>query len=155
MFRWCLVLALCIAPAWAGSIGPWIGLRTVHLNPQEPVNERNRLIGARFNRWFLAYFQNSFYDPSWAVGYALWQAEPPLFKHRNDWRYSFRLSPGVAYGYREPLALSVGDFTPGLIPSAGLIWQFNERWQLGSDLLYIWTDDGGVLLSGISLNWQW
>lgn len=153
--RFWLLLLLYVNTAWAGAVGPWIGMNTVHLNPQEPVNERNNIIGVQYNRWFFAYFQNSFNDPSWAVGYTLWQKEAPFFRGHDEWRYSLRLSPGVAYGYGERLALSVGDFTPGLIPSLGVRWQFHERWQLGSDLLYIWTDAGGVVLHGVSLNWQW
>ena len=155
MFVRVLLLLLTLNTAWADSVGPWIGVNTVHLNPQEPVNEHNRLIGGQYNRWFFAYFQNSFHEPSWALGYALWQRERPFHADHDAWRYTLRLSPGVAYGYGSRLSLSVGPFTPGLIPSAGVTWQFHDRWQLGSDLLYIWTDAGGVLLHGIRLSWQW
>lgn len=152
--RWLVLLAF-VPTAWAGTVGPWIGVKTYHLSRENPVNEQNQLVGVQYNRWFAARFENSFHEPSWAVGYALWQMERPVISRYPGWRYNLRLSPGIAYGYGDRLSLSVGGFTPGLIPSAGLKWKLSEEWQFGSDVLYIWTDDGGVLLQGLYLGWSW
>lgn len=150
------MLALISPGAWSDTFGPWLGVNTYHVSRSEPVNEDNNVIGARYNRWFGARFENSFHDPSWALGYAVWQKRAPLpADWLERWRYTLRVSPGLAYGYGDRFALSVGGFTPGIIPSVGLEWSPTERWILGSDLLYIWTQEGGVLLQGIHLGWQW
>lgn len=155
--RWvCCTLIFCCQAVWASSVGPWLGVYTHHLSRDEPVNENNGLVGLRYDRWYLARFQNSFNEPSWVAGFTLWERNRPFLpEHTPNLSYSLRLSPGIAYGYGERLALTVHGFTPGLIPSAGLEWSFSERWFLGSDLLYIWTDDGGVLMQGVHLGWRW
>lgn len=151
-----LVPAAYTAVAQADTIGPWVGVNTYHFSREDPVNENNQIIGLRYNRWFGTRFDNSFNDPSWAIGYAAWQHRRPLWgDYIDNWHYVLRLSPGVAYGYGDRFALSVGGFTPGVIPSVGLEWSLSRRWVLGSDVLYVWTERGGVLLQGIHLAWQW
>lgn len=150
------VLAATVPLAWSDTFGPWIGIKTYHISREEPVNEDNKVLGLRYNRWFGARFDNSFNDPSWAIGYAVWQWDRPfLGRYLNNWDYTLRLSPGVAYGYGNRFALSINGFTPGIIPSVGLEWSFSQKWILGTDLLYIWTEQGGVFLQGVHLAWKW
>lgn len=145
------VLLLLASPVHSFETGPWFGLYTYHISRDKPVNERNQIVGWQYNRWLIARFTNSFDETSYSLGYR-WLEWPWYLNDRS--RVNVGLSPGVAYGYGDQLSISYAGFTPGLIPSVSLEWRYAAHWSVGKDLLYIWTDNGGVLLGGLSVKWH-
>lgn len=146
-----LLLLLYSSSARALETGPWLGLYTYHISREKPMNERNQILGWQYNRWLIARFTNSFDETSYSLGYR-WKEWPVRLSDRS--RLGFGLSPGIAYGYGDRLTASFGGFTPGLIPSATLEWRQSPHWSVAKDVLYIWTDNGGVLLGGLSIKWH-
>jgi len=135
-------------------IGIWGNVHTYHLSRENKVNEENQLLGIQVNRLFFSTFDNSFDQRSYALGWR-WLDYKFQFGKLKTLDWSIGLSPGLAYGYGNRFLLSFWNLTPGLIPSAGIEWNVTEQVQLGSEILYIWSEQGGVLMTGITAGWKW
>ena len=130
----------------------WQGVNTVHVrhDPEAGLTEQNRITSIFYNRWYVGSFINSFSKRSEILGYHYW-----YYPHRQeDWFYHYGVSIAVATGYGRKLASNIdGRLTFGLSPFAGGKFFLNQKWAIGADVLYIPTDDGGVFVTGLNINY--
>lgn len=88
--RWLTLLLFLPSLALADSIR--FGGVSTHLSEKD-YNSFHRFIGYERGDWYAAYFRNSYYEDTFAVGKTLWK------KETNG--ADLMLKAGIDYGYRE------------------------------------------------------
>lgn len=130
-----------------------LGVETYHLASKPEHNNDNQIIGLLYDRWFITRFKNSHTVESWGLGYALgdWQ-----FKPLPDRSVTFetRFWAGVATGYGDRMYLHWGPLTLAFLPEVVAEVALSDRWTAGVSGLYIWTEAGGVWVSGLQLGYR-
>jgi hypothetical protein len=160
-FATCLLVASTLTTALASAncrpesntLGLWTNIHSYHLSRENVVNEENQLLGLQWNRWFAGTFSNSFYQRSYVLGWC-WLRGDWAVSHSSKWSVTAKLSPGIAYGYGNRFLLSFWNLTPGLLPSAGFNYDVNEQLTLGAETFYVWSEQGGVLVTGLNASWH-
>ena len=131
----------------------WVSTNTYHVDRanDEANFEQNQITSIFYDRWFFGSFINSYSRRSEILGYHYW-----YYPHQKDQLfYHYGVSLAVATGYGRELATNVdGRVTLGISPFAGVKYFFTDKWALGADVLYIPTDNGGVFVSGVNLNYR-
>lgn len=137
------------------NVALWVGVDTHHIDRanDEANNEKNKITSIFYNRWFVSSFINSYSKRSYLVGYHVWYNQ--MIFLNTDFDINYGLSIAAATGYGRNLATNIdGLVTLGLSPFIGAKYPIHKHWQLGGDIIYIPTDNGGVLTTGVSLNYQ-
>ncbi|MDC2890915.1 hypothetical protein [Psychrosphaera algicola] len=133
----------------------WLGLDTYHVDRtnDNATNENNKITSIFYNRWFISTFINSYNKRSYLLGYQIWYNQMPFFDSNIE--ISYGVSIAAATGYGRNLATNIdGIVTLGVSPFVGAEYDVNQDWTIGGDLLYIPTDNGGVLTSGLKLRYR-
>ncbi|NVK23333.1 MAG: hypothetical protein HWE10_00255 [Gammaproteobacteria bacterium] len=149
----CVVLMLLITFPISASereLTIWQGINTYHVDRanDEANNEENRITALFYGRWFVGRFINSYSKPSELIGYHFWH----VTEESDNWWWHYGASVAAATGYGRNLASNIdGLITIGLSPFAGARFNVSKNVKLGLDTLYLPTDNGGVLVSGVTL----
>jgi hypothetical protein len=131
------------------SLTLWQGVNTYHVDRanDEANDEKNRISAVFYDRWFVGFFNNSYSKPSEIVGYQIWHNH----NQAVNWQWQYGVSVALATGYQDELATNIdGLVTFGISPYLGVKYRFNRHYALGLDTLYVPTDNGGVLVTGIN-----
>jgi len=131
----------------------WRSVNTYHVDRanDEANFEQNAITSVFYGRWFFGSFINSYSRRSEILGYHYW-----YYPNRTgNTFYHYGVSLAIATGYGRELATNIdGIVTFGISPFAGGKYFVNPKWAIGADVLYIPTDNGGVLVSGLNINYK-
>jgi len=110
----------------------FIGMFTFHFTPSslKTRNWQQNLIGFQYNDFFFGTFENSFYNRSWAAGWARNLEKREL---GNNWGMTAGYRLGLATGYEEGQA-PFSSISP-VIPIVELYSQFLYREHYGVELM--------------------
>jgi len=130
-----------------------VGVGTYHFSKDPEHNNRNDIIGLLTNNWFITRYTNSHKGESWGFGYTIgnWQVQPT---QKYPVTLKSRIWAGAATGYGDRLKLHWGPFTMALIPEFATEIRLTDHWATGLSSLYIWTEQGGVLVNGVQLKYR-
>ena len=130
----------------------WHSVNTYHVDRanDEANFEQNAITSIFYNRWFFGSFINSYSRRSEILGYHYWYYP----NKKDNVFYHYGVSLAIATGYGRELATNIdGVITVGISPFAGAKYFIDEDWAIGADILYIPTDNGGVFVSGVNINY--
>ena len=122
-----------------------------HFSHKGDPNENNFLFGVEYEKWLAATFMNSQSERTWLVGYNFFFKE-----HRitNELYWSASIPAGLAYGYESDHVSNYDGFTLFAILNAGLGYHVSSSLQIGANLNYLPTGDGGVLLPEVQMGFR-
>lgn len=149
----CLLALFFYTSTYANDLTLWQGVKTYHVDRanDEANNESNQITAIFYNRWLFSSFINSYSRRSELIGYNFWYWP---FEEKNYF-YHFGISIAAATGYGRELKSNIdGIVTIGVSPFAGIKYKISKHWLVGTDLLYLPTDNGGVLVSGLNLTFR-
>lgn len=149
----CLLALFFYSSVCANDLTLWQGVKTYHVDRanDEANNESNQITAVFYNRWLFSSFINSYSRRSELIGYNFWYW--PYESER--YFYHFGISIAAATGYGRELKSNIdGLVTIGVSPFAGIKYKLSKHWFVGTDLLYLPTDNGGVLVSGLNLTYR-
>lgn len=144
-----------IKAAESSDIAIWSGINTYHVDRtnDNANNEDNKITSIFYNRWFVSSFINSYDKRSYLLGYHVWYNQLSTFDSSVEVNYG--VSIAAATGYGRNLATNIdGIVTLGVSPFLGVAYNLNPNWAMGGDVLYIPTENGGVLTSGVKLRYR-
>ena len=149
----CLFICFFYSPVKADELVIWQGVKTYHVDRanDEANNESNQITAIFYNRWLFSSFINSYSRRSELIGYNFWYWP----YEQEHYFYHFGISLAAATGYGRELKTNIdGKITLGISPFAGIKYKLNTKWLVGTDLLYLPTDNGGVLVSGLNITYR-
>ncbi|EKD40362.1 MAG: hypothetical protein ACD_75C00075G0003 [uncultured bacterium] len=149
----CLILLLIARSAWSGDLGSdtgedrplleylkgeatenhfFLGMATWHFNPKSRRirNWDQKLVGFQYKDFFVATFENSFYNRTWTVGLARNLSTAEL---SDSWDTTFGYRLGLVYGYSDGEA-PFSSISP-VIPMVEIYNQYLFKKHYGLELM--------------------
>lgn len=137
------------------NISFWTSVLTHHVDRTNDIAsfEENNVNAFFYNKWLFGHFINSYRRESFILGYQFWHYE--IDWPKQDLLLQYGVTIAAATGYGRELATNIdGRVTLGISPYAGVKYWITNDWGIGADLLYLPTDNGGVVVSGLNLTWR-
>lgn len=146
----------CSLPTFSSSkeyLQLWRGVHTYHVDRanDEADFEQNQITAIFYRRWIFGTFINSYSRRSDLLAYNVFYRG---YDHTNlHWHYG--MSVAAATGYGRELATNIdGRITIGISPFIGVKYHISNKWAVGIDSMYLPTDNGGVFVSGLNINYR-
>lgn len=154
VFMLAVVAVFFCADTKAQRLSLWYGIDTYHVDRamDDADNEQNKINAIFYDRWLFSTFINSYSKRSELIGYNVFYE----FNQQPNYYYHYGLTIAAATGYGRNLWSNIdGVITIGVSPFLGGQVKLSKQWWAGLDMLYLPTDNGGVLVSGLNITFQY